>query len=87
MISAVGLTLMGSICNETAEHTYMCSLEQLEREENMQSQYTILKPIEYGWQYKIGTLLVPVPKGQEPHAFYRKMQELVLGIKWSKYSG
>lgn len=38
----------------------------------------------YTWTYKLGTLTVQVEDKNVPNLFQRKMQELVLGIKWSR---
>lgn len=38
----------------------------------------------YTWRYRLGTLMVQVEDKDVPSFFHRKMQQVFLGIKWSR---
>lgn len=52
--------------------------------DNYSVRYEIWQP-KYDYDLCIGTgFVIPVLQGHEPNWFHRKMQTLVLGIKWRK---
>jgi hypothetical protein len=46
--------------------------------------YQSLSSPKYTYTMTVGDIIVSVREGYEPNWFHRKMQTLILGIKWKK---